>query len=446
MMAVWKFAPALAAGNTVVLKPSDTTPVVHAAAGRDRRRVPAAGRVQRGLRRPGHRPRAGRAPDPAAGLDHRLDPGRHGGRRRGRARPQAHPPGAGRQGAGAWSSTTPTSPPPPRRSPVAGYFNAGQDCTAATRVLAGPGVHDDFVAALAEQATRHEDRRARRRGRALRPAEQRQPARPGQPASSTGCPTTPRCTTGGARVGDRGYFYAPTVVSGLRQDDEIIQDEVFGPVITVQRFTDEDEAVRWANGVEYGLAVLGVDQGPRPGDADDPPARLRLRLGQHATSRWSPRCRTAGSSTPGTARTCRCTAWRTTPGSSTSCTTSRGEPWPSSEELHKRRDGRGGPRRRQRDLVLRGPRVAAATLRRRRRAGVDRLRRRHRGHQRRQRRAAGRRGRPGAGRAVHPHLLHGRAVRVVRGGVRAAQRADARARSRSARRCSTPAPRRWRTR
>jgi betaine-aldehyde dehydrogenase len=60
---------------------------------------------------------------------------------------------------------------------------------------------------------------------------------------------------GGSQVGDRGYFYAPTVVSGLQQDDEIIQDEVFGPVITVQRFTDEAEAVRWANGVEYGLAA-----------------------------------------------------------------------------------------------------------------------------------------------------------------------------------------------
>ena len=61
--------------------------------------------------------------------------------------------------------------------------------------------------------------------------------------------------TGGAQVGERGYFYAPTVVSGLRQDDEVIQNEVFGPVITVQKFTDEDEAVRWANGVEYGLSA-----------------------------------------------------------------------------------------------------------------------------------------------------------------------------------------------
>jgi betaine-aldehyde dehydrogenase len=59
---------------------------------------------------------------------------------------------------------------------------------------------------------------------------------------------------GGSRVGDQGYFFAPTVVSGLHQDDEAIQDEIFGPVITVQKFSDEDEALRWANGVEYGLA------------------------------------------------------------------------------------------------------------------------------------------------------------------------------------------------
>ncbi|WP_238173632.1 aldehyde dehydrogenase family protein [Kribbella speibonae] len=60
--------------------------------------------------------------------------------------------------------------------------------------------------------------------------------------------------TGGAAVGDRGYFYAPTVVFGLHQNDAVIQQETFGPVITVQRFTDEDEALRWANDIEYGLA------------------------------------------------------------------------------------------------------------------------------------------------------------------------------------------------
>ena len=137
---------------------------------------------------------------------------------------------------------------------IAGYFNAGQDCTAATRVLAGPGVYGDFAAALAEAAKARQDRPARRRGRALRPGQQRQPARRGWPGSSTGRPTTPACSPAAPARATTGYFYEPTVVADLRQDDEMIQDEIFGPVITVQRFSDEDEAVRWANGVQYGLA------------------------------------------------------------------------------------------------------------------------------------------------------------------------------------------------
>ena len=130
---------------------------------------------------------------------------------------------------------------------VAGYFNAGQDCTAATRVLAAPGIHDDFVAALAEQAQgQRDDRPARRRGRALRPAQQRQPARPGGRASSTALPDHAAVAAGGSRVGRRDglLLRARPSSPGCSQDDEMVQDEVFGPVITVQRFTDEDEAVR----------------------------------------------------------------------------------------------------------------------------------------------------------------------------------------------------------
>ena len=114
----------------------------------------------------------------------------------------------------------------------------------------------------------------------------------------------------------------PTVLSGLQQDDEQIQNEIFGPVITVQKFTDEDEALRWANGVQYGLAssVWTKDHGRAMRMSTRP--RLRLRCGSTPTSRSSPRCRTAASSTPATARTCRCTASRTTPASSTSCPTS----------------------------------------------------------------------------------------------------------------------------
>ena len=140
---------------------------------------------------------------------------------------------------------------------MAGYFNAGQDCTAATRVLAGPGVHDDFVAALAEAG-----RATTKTGLPddedvlLRPAQQRR-------TSSSGCSGmvdrlpdhAERRRPAAAGGGDSGYFYEPTVVAGLQQDDEVIQDEIFGPVITVQRFTDEDEARRAGpTASEYGLA------------------------------------------------------------------------------------------------------------------------------------------------------------------------------------------------
>jgi len=136
---------------------------------------------------------------------------------------------------------------------AAGYFNAGQDCTAASRVLAGPRVHDDFVAALTEQAKSTKTGQPDDEDVLYGPVNN-----PNQLDRVSGfidrLPDHASLDAGGSRVGDRGYFYSPTVVSGLKQDDEAIQDEIFGPVITVQRFSDEDEALRWANGVEYGLA------------------------------------------------------------------------------------------------------------------------------------------------------------------------------------------------
>jgi betaine-aldehyde dehydrogenase len=135
----------------------------------------------------------------------------------------------------------------------AGYFNAGQDCTAATRVLAGPRVHDDFVAALTEQAKNTKTGQPDDEDVLYGPVNN-----PNQLERVTGfidrLPDHASLQAGGSRVGDRGYFFAPTVVSDLKQDDEAIQNEIFGPVITVQKFSDEEEALRWANGVEYGLA------------------------------------------------------------------------------------------------------------------------------------------------------------------------------------------------
>ncbi|ROO51641.1 betaine-aldehyde dehydrogenase [Micromonospora sp. Llam0] len=253
MMAVWKIAPALAAGNTVVLKPSDTTPlstlllaeiaaeflppgVFNVVCGdRDTGRALVAHPTPEFVSITGST-RAGMEVAAAAAPDLKRTHLELGGKAPVVVFDDADVAAAAEAIAGA------------------GYFNAGQDCTAATRVLAGPGVHDDFVAALAEQA------RSTKTGLPDEPDVAYGPLNNAdQLGRVTGfvdrLPDHAQLHTGGARVGDRGYFYAPTVVAGVRQPDEIIQDEVFGPVITVQRFTDEDEAVRWANGVRYGLSA-----------------------------------------------------------------------------------------------------------------------------------------------------------------------------------------------
>jgi betaine-aldehyde dehydrogenase len=135
----------------------------------------------------------------------------------------------------------------------AGLFNAGQDCTAATRVLAGPGIHDEFVAALAEAAKGMPTGMPDSEDTYYGPLNnQNQFDRVSGMVDRL--PDHANLVTGGARKGATGYFYEPTVVSGLQQDDEQIQTEIFGPVMTVQKFSDEAEALAWANGVEYGLS------------------------------------------------------------------------------------------------------------------------------------------------------------------------------------------------
>ena len=253
MMAVWKVAPALAAGNAVVLKPSDTTPVstlllaeiaaeflppgvLNVVCGdRDTGRALVSHPTPQMVSITGS-PRAGTEVAAAAAADLKRTHLELGGKA-----PVVLFDDADVAAAAEAIAT-------------AGYFNAGQDCTAATRVLAGPGVHDDFVAALAEQAQATKTGLPDDEDVLYGPLNNAN-----QLARVSGfvdrLPDHATVRTGGNRVGERGYFYSPTVVSGVRQQDEIIQDEVFGPVITVQRFTDEEEAVRWANGVQYGLSA-----------------------------------------------------------------------------------------------------------------------------------------------------------------------------------------------
>jgi betaine-aldehyde dehydrogenase len=139
---------------------------------------------------------------------------------------------------------------------VAGYFNAGQDCTAATRVLAHASIVDELTAALAEQAKDA----ATTYGRAADDEDAWVP-----PVNNVNqlervlsffedVPDHASVAIGGHRQGDSGFYVEPTVIGGLRQDDRLTQTEIFGPVITVQAFGDEDEAIRLANGVEFGLA------------------------------------------------------------------------------------------------------------------------------------------------------------------------------------------------
>jgi betaine-aldehyde dehydrogenase len=134
-----------------------------------------------------------------------------------------------------------------------GYYNAGQDCTAATRVLAAGKVYDDVVNGLAEQAKGYVMGDLRAPETNLGPLNsQRQRER--VEGFLERAPANAEVVTGGSEPDLPGFFLEPTVVANLQQDDEMIQREIFGPVITVQQFSDEDEAIAWANGTPYGLA------------------------------------------------------------------------------------------------------------------------------------------------------------------------------------------------
>ena len=252
MMAVWKFAPAIAAGNTVVLKPSDTTPVSTLLLAEIAAEFlpPGVFNVICGDRDTGRELISHPTPSMVS-ITGSVRAGMEVARTAADDLKRVHLELGGKAPVVVFDDADVASTA--EGIAGAGYFNAGQDCTAATRVLAGPGIAADLTAALAEQAGN-----TTTGGLDVPDAYYGPLNNPNQLARVEGMierrPAHAEIVAGGHRVGERGYLYAPTVVAGLRQDDEMIQDEIFGPVITVQRFTDEDEAVRWANGVKYGLA------------------------------------------------------------------------------------------------------------------------------------------------------------------------------------------------
>jgi betaine-aldehyde dehydrogenase len=252
MMAVWKWAPALAAGNTMVLKPSDTTPVTSLLMAEliSEFVPPGVFNVVCGDRDTGRQLVSHKVPQMVS-ITGSVRAGKEVAAAAAENLKRVHLELGGKAPVIVFDDADPAKAA--EAIAIAGYFNAGQDCTAATRVLTGAGIHDDFTAALTEQAraqvTAGPDNADATYG-PLNNATQLERVS----GFISRMPDHARLLTGGSRVGEKGYFYAASIVDGLRQDDEMIQNEVFGPVITVQQFSDEDEALRWANGTEYGLA------------------------------------------------------------------------------------------------------------------------------------------------------------------------------------------------
>jgi betaine-aldehyde dehydrogenase len=252
MMAVWKIGPALAAGNTVVLKPSDTTPASTLLLAEIASEFFPAGvfNVICGDRDTGRELVRNKIPSMVS-ITGSVRAGMEVARAAADDLKRVHLELGGKAPVVVFDDADVES----AAEGIAGaaYFNAGQDCTAATRVLVGPRIAEDLTAALADQA-----RGTVTGGLDVEDAYYGPLNNPNQLARVSGfldrVPSHATVRAGGHPISGPGYLFEPTVVSGLRQDDEMIQDEIFGPVITVQRFGAEDEAVRWANGVRYGLA------------------------------------------------------------------------------------------------------------------------------------------------------------------------------------------------
>jgi betaine-aldehyde dehydrogenase len=253
MMAIWKFGPALAAGNTVVLKPAETTPITTLRLAELVADILPKG-VLNVLTGPGQPTGEALINHPEVdmlALTGSVDTGKHVARTAADTLKRVHLELGGKAPVIVFDDVSLES----TLETIAGtgYYNAGQDCTAATRVLAAGSVYDDVVAGLADQArglvigdTLSSDttlgpvNSARQRERVEGFLERR--------------PDRAEIVTGGREPDRPGFFLEPTVVAGLEQDDEMIQREIFGPVITVQQFSDEQQAIDWANATRYGLA------------------------------------------------------------------------------------------------------------------------------------------------------------------------------------------------
>ena len=252
MMAVWKWAPAIAAGNTVVLKPSDTTPASTVFMAQIMSEFLPDGviNVVTGERETGallvdH-------PTPAmVSITGSVRAGMEVAAGAAKSLKRVHLELGGKAPVVVFNDADLAAAA--EGIAIAGFFNAGQDCTAATRVLVQAGVYEEMVKLLADQATNQIAMGMPSEDVLVGPVNNKNQFDRVSGFISR-VPSHARVVAGGAPTGLAGYFIAPTVIADLKQSDELIQSEIFGPVITIQKFADEAEAVAMANGVDYGLA------------------------------------------------------------------------------------------------------------------------------------------------------------------------------------------------
>jgi betaine-aldehyde dehydrogenase len=253
MMAIWKLAPAIAAGNTVVLKPAETTPITTLRFAELMADVLPQGvlNVIAGPGKPTGEALISHPDVDMIGLTGSVETGKHFARTAADTLKRVHLELGGKAPVVVFDDVSLDS----ALETIAGtgYYNAGQDCTAATRVLAAPKVYDDVVAGLAEQAKAlvvGDTLAAETTLGPVNSARQRERVE----GFLARRPQGAEIVTGGKQPELPGFYLEPTVVAGSQQDDEMIQREIFGPVITVQQFSDEQQAIEWANATRYGLA------------------------------------------------------------------------------------------------------------------------------------------------------------------------------------------------
>jgi len=255
MMAIWKVAPALAAGNCVILKPSEWTPLTALRMAELAADIFPPG-VFNVITGDGEPVGAGIVRHPGVdmvSLTGDVATGKEVAKAASQTLKRVHLELGGKapvvvfddadlEAVNTWVK-------------IAGFFNSGQDCTAATRVIAGPKIYDNLVASLTRSVQSVKVGNPLEEGVEMGPMVAKEQLERVEGFVDRAREHGARVLVGGAPIPGRGYFYRPSLLTDVKQDSEIVKKEVFGPVVTVQRFKDDDQAIAWANDVDYGLAA-----------------------------------------------------------------------------------------------------------------------------------------------------------------------------------------------